>query len=717
MEEHDKGAKAMKSGGSTRAAAKMVVLDMDHPDILKTKDGRPGFISCKAVEETRAHDLIEKCGYSAAYDDPNSAYKWVSYQNANHSVSVPDAFMEAVVNDSTWDTHDRLTGKVIHTYKARELWNEIAKAAWICGDPGVQFTDTINKWHTTPHAGRIRSSNPCSEFLDVDDTACNLCAINLTKFFDVGPGGKLEFCFERFEQSVRVFSTCQMAIVDKAEYPTEKIGANSLRLRPIGTNYGDLGALLMRMGLSYDSDAGRAVAARLASLMTGLVYKTAATLASRVGPFQDFEQNREEMLNIMEMHRKADSDILSRWNLFKDPLGTGVGSASDHSGKVWNDVMDLGAKYGFYVHQATLQAPLGTISFLMGMDTTGIEPAFSLVSYKSLVGGGFMKIVNAAVPGALRNLGYNHATEVAICDYLANNGYIEGAPGLKDDHLCIFDCAMPTGPSGRYLSPMAHIKMMAAIQPLITCAQSKTVNLPQSVTPQEIADTYLEAWKLGVKCIALYRDGCKLSQPLATKERSDTQSGTDMKAEATMTQPSRRHMPEDINAHRHRFEIDNHKGYVLMGEYPDGTLGEVFLKLGKSGSTMSGLVDGFTQLLSIALQYGVPLDKIIRSFVNTKFEPSGWTGNPRIRHAGSLFDYLFKLLDLRYFGGVNSGLAQLAEGEPGAHVSDSSPPDSNSEGPRPMHMDAPPCRNCGAMTHRNGTCYLCTSCGTSSGCS
>jgi ribonucleoside-diphosphate reductase alpha chain len=708
MKEHDAGAGAMKSGGSTRNAAKMVVLDMDHPDILETHDKRPGFIRCKAVEEKRAHDLI-KVGYNAAYDDPNSAYKWVAYQNANHSVSIPDAFMRAVESDGTWKTRERLSGTVVHTYRARDVWHEIAKAAWVCGDPGVQFTDSINRWHTTPNAGPIKASNPCSEFLHVDDTACNLCAVNLTKFFDSGQAG-MSFNFLRFEHAVRIFSTAQMAIVDKAEYPTEKIRKNSLRLRPIGTNYGDLGALLMKLGYSYDSDEGRVVAARMASLMTGLVYRTAAKLAARVGSFPAFEENRREMLDVMLMHKAADRDILSNWRLDKDPLGMGSGSAMDVSSKIWDEVLELGSAHGFYVSQATLQAPLGTISFLMGMDTTGIEPAFSIVSYKSLVGGGSMKIVNQAVGEALRGLGYSDVQVADILAYVEENDFIEDAPHLRPQHLQVFDCAMPSGPTGRYLSPMAHIKMMAAIQPLITCAQSKTVNLPSTVTPEEIAEVYFESWKLGLKCIALYRDGCKMSQPLATKVEE---------GKVTPKSPIavRRHsMPENVQGWRHRFEIGGLKGYVIGNEYLDGKLGEVFVRFGKDGSTVGGLMDGFTKLLSISLQHGVPLPKLISSFVHTKFEPSGFTSNPDIRFADSLYDYLFKLLDIRYFKGQNSGLDRLElETAP-----DSTPPPSEELAPSPrskINYDGPPCSNCGGITRRNGSCYLCNGCGQTTGCS
>lgn len=721
MEEHDKGAKAMKSGGSTRNAAKMVVLDMEHPDILETQDKRPGFIRCKAVEEKRAHDLINKCGYSASYDDPNSAYKWVTYQNANHSVSVPDAFMRSVVDDGTWQTKGRISGEIVHTYRARDLWDEVAKAAWVCGDPGVQFSDHINRWHTTPAFGPIRASNPCSEFLHVDDTACNLCALNLTKFFDDGPQG-LKFNLPRFEQATRVFSTAQMAIVDKAEYPTEKIRKNSLALRPIGTNYGDLGALLMKLGLPYDSDAGRSVAARLASLMTGLVYRTSARLAARVGAFPEFANNKDPMLAVMAMHKEADLEVLSRWNQSTDPLGQDIASASN---LIWDDVLGLGAQHGFYISQATLQAPLGTISFLMGMDTTGIEPAFSIVSYKSLVGGGSMKIVNAAVPSALTNLGYSATTVAKIIDYVNEKDYIEGAPGLHDDHLAVFDCAMSSGPSGRHLSPMAHIKMMAAIQPLITCAQSKTVNLPNTVTPEEIGEIYLHSWKLGIKCIALYRDGCKMSQPLAVKAEEAKEVVVEkVKIVEKIVEKAvirRRQLPGDVLSWRHRFEVGGLKGYVIGSEYPDGSLGEVFVRFGKDGSTVGGLMDGFTKLMSVALQYGVPLSKLVSSFVHTKFEPSGFTSNPDIRFADSLYDYLFKLLDIKYFKGRNSGLDhQELETAP-----ESAPPpgpvaDTPVFAPPPkskINYDGPPCGSCGGITRRNGSCYLCNGCGQTTGCS
>lgn len=702
MKGADAYAGAMKSGGATRNAAKIVVLDIDHPDILETRDGRPGFVKCKAVEEKRAHDLIN-IGYSSAYDDPNSAYKNVSYQNANHSVSVSNDFMKAVESDGAWHTRERVGGKIIHTYKARELWNEIAQAAWFCGDPGLQFSDIINKWHTTPSVGRIRSSNPCGEFLHIDNTACNLCAINLIKFFHNN-----EFNLEEFSHIIRVFVTAQNAIIAKADYPTSLITSNSHQLRPIGLNYGNLGALLMRLGYGYDSDEGRAIAARLASLMTGYAYIASAKLAARIGPFAKYKENSKAMLDVMRMHRVETSNICGRWNQTEDTLGFDTESM-----KIWNEVVELGEKYGFTVSQATLQAPLGTLSFLLQADTTGIEPAVSLVSYKSLVGGGYEKLVNKSISPALRSLGYNDIDINNICDYVEKNGYIEDAPGFNPDHLPIFDCALPTGPSERHLQPMAHIKMLAAIQPLITCAQSKTINLPENTTPKEIADLYMESWKLGLKSVTIYRNGSKKSQPLSTKSSEEDEKVT--KSEETAVVAKRRIMPTDCMGSRHRFSINGHKGYIVMNEYPDGTLGEVFLKLGKSGSTMGSLIDGFTQLLSIALQHGVPLDNLINSFIHTKFEPAGMTMNPEIRFTDSLYDYLFKLLDIKYFEGVNSGMnvhpSQMV------HHDSEPPSDRPSMGPPTMSLDAPSCGNCGAIMRRNGACYLCDTCGHSSGCS
>jgi ribonucleoside-diphosphate reductase alpha chain len=1087
MKGNDQYAGAMKSGGGTRSAAKLVAMDMDHPDILETKDGRPGFLKCKAGEEKLAHQLVD-IGYPTNYDDPNGAYKRVQFQNANISASISDAFMQAVEADGNWETKARTTGETIHTYKARDLWNALAESAWVCGDPGVQFSDTMNKWHTTPKAGRIRGSNPCfapgtriatvngplriediaasgdaaqvvipvdgtmavksvdvfctgenpivevlfasgrlmkvtpdhgyrlrdgsrceaakltagdtvdiqpseggfgnidinmreqaewfqlagflvgdgwmtksgrgieagmcfgkddddcmervvglltrcsiphsiklqagsvgesprylrirksaivnlladiacpfgsvahtkrvadtvfraqkvdqlaylaglfsadgtfrvsakghhgkiptrelrlasisagllrdvqalllnlgikstiqldrnkrtnvktpfkyttvsgeereytsahnchelfvyghslrklrdgwialggmfssrkqkrmedllpkgysapihdiwydtvksvtdhgetaitynmtepdthtivadgvhifqcSEFLHVDDTACNLCAVNLTKFFNFSVR---QFNAIQFEHVCRIFSTAQMAIVARADYPTEKIRINSHKLRPIGLNYGNLGALLMRLGFGYDSNEGRAVAARLASLMTGVAYQTSAKLAARVGAFSEFSANRRDMLKIMRMHQTADAQVTRKWETPTCPIGS-----DHHSARIWRSVITLGERYGYNISQATLQAPLGCIGFLMGMDTTGIEPAFALVSYKSMVGGGYTKLVIGSVGASLTSLGYTSDESAAILRHIDEHSTVDGAPHIKPEHLAVFDCASASGPSGRCLTPRAHLLMMSSIQPLITCAMSKTCNLPSTVTAKEIADVYMEGWKLGLKCIAVYRDGCKASQPLSSK-KSDGEKAKNPTIVAEKLLPpvkiGRDKLPMDVTGWRHKFDIAGHKGYILVSEYPDGRPGEVFLKLGKPGTTVAGFVDSFTRLLSVSLQHGVPLDLLIKGFVNTKFDPSGITKNPDIRFCDSIVDYLFKLLQIHYdkptVGKVDPRDLTTAK------VIFSEPPRAS--------IDAPPCQICGTIMNRSGSCHTCPACGASSGC-
>jgi len=711
MEAGDKFAKAMKSGGGTRNAAKMVVMDAGHPDILKTRDGRPGFIPCKAVEEKRAHRLIA-AGDPSGYDDPNSAYKWVSFQNANHSVRANDEFMTSVKRDLAWPLKDRY-GNLVATHKAREIWDAISEAAWVCGDPGMQFETTINSWHTTPVTGPIRASNPCSEFLHCDDTACNLAALNLVKFFDFGSSGKAVFDAVKYQHCVRVLTTAQSAIIAKAAYPTAKIEANSHALRPIGLNYGNLGALLMQLGLAYDSDAGRNVAARLASLMTAGAYLTSARIAARTAPFPEFAKNREPMLAIMQRHREADA-LINTDNVMDNRAD---------SGELWDETIRMGERHGYNISQATLQAPLGTISFLMGMDTTGIEPAYALIAYKTMVGGGAEKLVCGSVRAGLRALGYQNDGITRICNHLTATGtMVDSELDIKD--LPVFDTAAESG--GRCISPDGHMLMMAAIQPLITCAQSKTVNLPNSVTPKEIGDIYMRAWELGIKCIALYRDGCKASQPMSTKKEApksveklahgsierlreigivpDDESARPVDQLNLAPINKRRRLPIDCTAKRHRFDISGHKGYIIVSEYADGAPGEVFMELGKEGSTMSGLLDGFTKLLSLSLQYGTPLEKLISGFAGMRFEPCGITDNAAIRSTSSIFDYLVRWLAQHYLTG---------EGQP--HQAPPAPPAASAA--RHVDVDAPPCSSCGSMTQRNGRCYVCIICGTSSGCS
>ncbi len=683
----DQYAGAMKSGSATRAAAKMVVLDINHPDIIETKDGRPGFIRCKAFEEKLALDLV-KIGYSSSFGDPNAVHKRIAYQNANISLSITDDFMRAVELDGTWSLKSRVDGKVINTYKARNIWREIAEAAWTCGDPGVQFSDTINSWHTAPESGKIRGSNPCSEYLNVDDSACNLCAINLTKFF----GSTFDsFNSDMYSHVVRLFSFAQMAICCKADYPTQKIEENSKKLRPIGLNYGNLGALLMNLGYGYDSDDGRAVAARLASLMTANVYLLAAELASYAGAFPEYQRNSGAMLSVMAMHKLADKSVSNTSQVVK--------KTDQLSQSTWEKVINLGSVNGFFVQQATLMAPLGTISFLMGMDTTGMEPPLCLVSYKQLIDGSTLKLVNSTVNGALKNLGYEQSEIDSITDHISKTGGVVGSI-IKERDISVFDCALSPSAGGRSLTPMAHVAMLAAIQPHITCAMSKTVNLPESATVEDIESIYMSAWKMGVKCIALYRDKCKAAQPVLTS----------LSVKEVRNNPVRLKLPTDVKSKRHKFNIGGTDGYIITGDYDDGSLGEVFLKVGKQGSTILGLLDGFTQLLSISIQYGVPVQKIIQSFVGTKFEPSGMTNNKKIRFSSSIYDYLMKYLDKEYFNGEYTS---------GDTLFDESVSDSKKSTVEPVKKDtisSPPCNRCGSLTERVGTCHMCKNCGSTTGC-
>ncbi|MEA2441299.1 MAG: ribonucleoside-diphosphate reductase alpha chain, partial [Thermoleophilaceae bacterium] len=612
----DSWAGTIKSGGKTRRAAKMVVLDIDHPDIVD-------FIWCKAREEEKAAALRD-AGFDMSID--GDGFASIQYQNANNSVRVTDEFMKAAEAGEEWQTKARVDGRPIDTYDARDLLGQISEAAWRCADPGVQYDTTINDWHTCPVSGRINASNPCSEYMHVDDSACNLASINLLKFRR--PDGT--FDAKKFEHVVDVVLLAQEIVVGPSSYPTEEIGVNARAFRQLGLGYANLGALLMANGLPYDSDEGRAMAAGITALMTGRAYRRSAETAAAMGPYEHYEENREPHNNVMRKHREEAYKV--------DALLTDADLV--RAARVaWDDAVELGEQHGYRNAQATVLAPTGTISFLMDCDTTGIEPDFSLVKFKELVGGGRMTIVNRTVPLALETLGYAQAEIDQIVAYVDENGKIVGAPGLKDEHLPVFDVAV----GERAISHMGHIKMMGATQPFISGAISKTVNMPAESTVGDIADAYLQAWHLGVKALAIYRDGSKTAQAL----RTDAQKGKKEDAEepAAEPRPFRRKMPKTRSSITHKFSIAGHEGYITAGMYEDGTLGEFFLTdIGKEGSTLRGMMNAFATSVSIALQYGVPLETLVRKFSYMRFDPEGATGNPEIPFAKSMPDYIMRWL-------------------------------------------------------------------------
>src|SRR5438270_4961054 len=616
MRGYDSFAGSIKSGGTTRRAAKMVILNADHPDVLD-------FIRCKAEEEKKAWALIE-AGYNVGFNVPGGAYDSVQFQNANHSVRITDTFMNAVADDKTWETHAIVGGRTIDTYKARTLWREIADAAWICGDPGLQFDTTIQDWNVVPSTGRINATNPCSEFVFLDDTACNLLSLNLMKFqTEAGT-----FDVERFRRAVDVCFTGQEILVSNASYPTPAIAKNSEALRPLGLGYANLGALLMSMGLAYDSEEGRRFAGAITSIMTGRAFAQSARMAQVKGPFSEFAKNREPMLRVMEKHRAA------AYELTTSPESADVVTAAQ---KTWDDAVALGRTHGYRNAQATVLAPTGTIGLMMDCDTTGIEPDLALVKYKKLVGGGLLKIVNNTVPAALRKLGYDSAEVKQIVEFIDENDTIEGAPHLADEHLKVFDCAFKPVKGARSIAPMGHVRMMAGVQPFISGSMSKTVNLPTEATVEDIEQTYMESWKLGLKCIAIYRDGCKRSQPLSTALDKKKEP------EAVVEYSARRHkLPDERRSITHKFDIGGHEGYLTVGLYEDGQPGELFVTMAKEGSTISGLMDAFATQTSYALQFGVPLKFMVDKFSHMRFEPSGFTKNPEIPIAKSIVDYIFR---------------------------------------------------------------------------
>ena len=720
LEVLDRGAGATKSGGRTRRAAKLACLDMDHPEIVD-------FIEWKVREEKKARALIA-AGWPSDYN--GEAYHTISGQNANNSVRVTDAFMAAVEQDGEWKTTMRTTGEVVHTYKARELWQKIAEAAWQCADPGVQYDTTINTWHTVPNTGPIEASNPCSEYMHLSDTACNLASLNLTKFaredgtFDV----------ESYRHAIRIFILAQEILVDFSSYPTAPIAKNSHDYRPLGLGYANLGTLLMVSGIPYDSDEGRATAAALTAILTGHAYAVSAEIAARRGPFAGYAKNREPMLDVMRRHH--DAAYLIDAHACPSALLTEARQA-------WTDAVRLGTHYGYRNAQATVIAPTGTIGLLMDCDTTGIEPDFSLVKYKKLAGGGTVKIVNQSVGKALRTLEFSGAEIDRILAYVEVNDTIEGAPLVSDVMLPVFDCANRCGKKGkRFLSPMAHLKMMSAVQPFVSGAISKTVNLPSEATVEDVKNVYTQGWKLGLKAVALYRDGCKASQPL-NSTADDKKS--DKHEEPVSAQPigKRVRLPKKRRGITQVARVGGHKIFLRSGEYEDGTLGEIFIDMHKEGAAFRSLMNSFAMAVSLGLQYGVPLKSYVKQFTFTRFEPSGpVTGHEKIKFATSIMDYIFRSLGIEYLGlnelahvkPIMSPTVDPAEHGPhgDATVGEITPPSIR---PPPMPVlptaaqlasdahnaemmgDAPPCDQCGHITIRNGTCYRCLNCGNSMGCS
>jgi ribonucleoside-diphosphate reductase alpha chain len=729
----DAWAGTIKSGGKTRRAAKMVVLDVDHPDILD-------FIWCKAKEEEKAAALRD-AGFDMSID--GDGFYSIQYQNANNSVRVSEEFMRAVENDEDWHLTARVTGeRVGEPIPARQLMKEIAEAAWRCADPGVQYDTTINQWHTSPNSGRINASNPCSEYMHVDDSACNLASLNLMKFRQ--PDGT--FDVEAFEHAVDIVFLAQEIVVSPSSYPTEEIGANARAFRQLGLGYANLGAYLMADGVPYDSDAGRGTAAAVTALMTGRGYLGSARIAAAMGPYERYPENREAHNSVMRMHRDASYAIPEESCADTALLGA--------ARSVWNEAVTAGEQHGYRNAQATVLAPTGTISFLMDCDTTGVEPDFSLVKFKELVGGGQMTIVNRTVPLALETLGYTDEQVDQIVAYVNEHGTIIGAPGLADHDLPVFDVAV----GERAISHMGHIKMMGAVQPFLSGAISKTVNMPESATVEDIADAYIQAWRLGVKALAIYRDGSKTAQALRTDAQTqpptlaDTEAQIDKAVADALAKapPKRRRMPRERQSITHKFSIGGHEGYITAGMYEDGSIGEIFLTdIGKEGSTLRGMMNSFATAISISLQYGVPLETLVRKFSYMRFEPEGMTSNPEIPFAKSMPDYIMRWLASRFLDvdlqeelgiltpavrarkaaedAASSHLgdtASPASAAPAADASEASRPASSALTDDPPVMPAvrrgldlgPACQQCGGMMQRTGSCYTCSSCGFNTGC-
>ena len=699
MKGFDSFAGVIRSGGKTRRAAKMVILNADHPDILD-------FVRCKAREERKAWALID-AGYDGRFNVPGGAYDSIPYQNANHSVRVSDGFMKAVSSDAAWQTRAVTTGEVLHTYQARDVMREIVEAAHLCGDPGLQYDTTINRWNPVKNSGRINATNPCSEFIFLDDTACNLASLNLLRFADE----RGRFLVDDFAHAVDVMILAMEIIVDFADYPTPKITRNSHALRPLGLGYANLGALIMLNGLAYDSDKGRNLCGAITSLMCGRAYRRSAEIARRTGPFAEYHRNRVPFLEVMGLHQ----EYAGRAEEAGVPIDLAFAARQS-----WDEALELGRSYGYRNAQVTVIAPTGTIAFMMDCDTTGIEPDIALVKYKQLVGGGVLKMVNRTVPVALRSRGYDEDQIAAIAEHIDENDTIEGAPFLAEEHLSIFDCAFASARGKRSIHYMGHVRMMAAAQPFLSGGISKTVNLPKECSISDIEEAYTEGWRLGLKSLAVYRDGSKRTQPLSTKAEEAPAAVAAMPMDPELR---RRKLPDVRQAITHKFSIAGHDGYITVGLYENGQPGELFLKMAKEGSTISGLMDQFAIMTSIALQYGVPLKALVDKFSHTRFEPSGFTQNSDIPIAKSVTDYVFRWLGLAFLQGeAVSADTQETEAEA---VGLKSPTDrvipirGGSVG-EPEYLggqeDAPPCSNCGSIMFRAGACYVCSTCGDTGGC-
>ncbi|WP_437203330.1 vitamin B12-dependent ribonucleotide reductase [Planctomicrobium sp. SH664] len=757
MRVYDQIAAVVKSGGKTRRAAKMQSIKDWHPDVME-------FIQCKTKEEKKAHTLIASGEYDSNFN--GEAYSSIMFQNANLSVRLSDEFMQAYEKNADWTT--RWVTDPSHdgpTFKATDMMREIAQGTWQCGDPGVQYDTTINRWHTCKNSGPINASNPCSEYMFLDDTACNLASINLKKCLKADG----TFDIERFRRACAIFITAQEILVDHASYPTPSIAENSHLYRPLGLGYANLGSLLMTMGIPYDSDAGRGICGALTALLTGQAYLSSSQIARTIGPFAGYHDNEQPMLDVMQMHRDSVEKI--------DPACPAY--LRDAARQVWNECLQSGRRYGYRNAQATVLAPTGTIAFMMDCDTTGIEPDIALIKYKQLAGGGMLKIVNRTVPHSLKTLGYDEAQIKTILEHLESHETIEGAPGLKEEHLPVFDCAFKPANGTRTIHWKAHVGMMAAAQPFLSGAISKTVNMPADSTVEDVELAYVEGWKLGLKALAIYRDGSKQSQPLATKKEGDRQAagrGSDAPAA-----PVRRRLPDTRQSVTHKFSVGGHEGYITVGLFEDGTPGELFITMAKEGSTIGGLMDVIGTETSLALQFGVPLEALVKKFSHARFEPSGWTTNPDIPVAKSVVDYIFRFLGITFLAGYreantpkrdddgegsygaggdssnfkvssshevkggasrtevaaespthtngastnghhngnghHSGKSKAVMFDPKSLASVSVQHSSRSEQFAHFQLDAPACDSCGAITVRNGNCYLCHNCGQSMGCS